>query len=90
MNDTDAYKNAKRYVERKVGFYIHLAIYVVVNTGLIAVNLSVGSGVPWALGPLLGWGIGIFFHGLAVFLHAPGSSWKQRMIEKEMRRNTPQ
>jgi hypothetical protein len=80
-----AYQTARRHVERKLGFFIHLSVYAVVNTGLMLLNLLHHSGKPWALAPLLGWGIGLSFHGLAVLLHAPGMNWKQRMIEKEMR-----
>lgn len=86
MENTIAYRDAKRHVERKLGFYAHLSVYVIVNTGLIALNLSSGSGKPWALFPLAGWGIGLLFHGLAVSLYAPGAKWKQRMIEKELKK----
>jgi hypothetical protein len=42
----------------------------------------------WVLWPLAGWGIGLLFHGLAVFLRAPGASWKQRMIENELKKTS--
>jgi hypothetical protein len=32
----------------------------------------------------MGWGIGLFFHGLGVFASFKGDSIKERMIEKEM------
>lgn len=34
----------------------------------------------------MGWGIGLLFHGFAVFLHTPGAAWKERMIENEMKK----
>lgn len=80
------YRDAVRHVERRIGFFIHLAVYLVVNTGLMLLNLTLHDGPLWALGPLFGWGIGLLFHGVAVFLHAPGASWKQRMIENELRK----
>jgi hypothetical protein len=86
MEETNNYRDAKRHVERKLGFFIHLAVYVVVNSGLILLNLSQQHRVFWALAPLLGWGIGLLFHGAAVFLGAPGRTWKRRMIEKELER----
>jgi hypothetical protein len=89
MNDTTAYRDAKRHVERKIGFFIHLTVYLVVNTGLMTFNLLHKPGVLWAFGPLLGWGIGLLFHGFSVFLHAPGAAWKQRMIENELNRHRP-
>lgn len=80
-----AYRQARRQVERKLGFWLHLAVYLCVNTGLVALNLAQHHGKPWALGPLLGWGIGLLFHGLSVWLRPP-SAWKQRLIAKEMER----
>lgn len=86
MENTTHYRDAKRHVERKLGFYIHMSVYVMVNTGLITINLLGSSAKPWALFPLFGWGIGLLFHGLAVFLHAPGAAWKQRMIDNELKK----
>lgn len=76
--------NATRRVERKLGFFAHLGVYLLVNTGLIALNLLQTHKPFWAAGPLLGWGIGLLFHGLKVFMQLP-PAWKQRMIEQELR-----
>lgn len=83
--ENTTYLDAKRRVERKIGFLIHLAVFVTVNTGLILLNLLLVPGKTWAIWPLSGWGIGLLFHGLTVFLHAPGAAWKQRMIENELK-----
>jgi hypothetical protein len=32
----------------------------------------------------MGWGIGLFFHGLGVFASSKGDSIKERMIEREI------
>jgi hypothetical protein len=79
--------DARRHVERKIGFFIHLAAYLIVNSGLILFNLLVVPQKLWAFWPLLGWGIGLLFHGTATFLSAPGATWKQRMIEKELKKH---
>lgn len=84
MEDNTNYRDAKHHVDRKIGFFIHLAVYLVVNAGLIVLNVLQTPGKAWAFWPLFGWGIGLLFHGLAVFLNAPGAAWKQRMIENEM------
>ncbi|WP_420476536.1 2TM domain-containing protein [Noviherbaspirillum sp. ST9] len=84
MERTPAYRDARRHVERKIGFYIHLAVYLAVNTGLVLFNLLAVPAKMWAFWPVMGWGIGLLFHGLAVFLRAPGSAWKERMIENEL------
>ncbi|MGB6055316.1 MAG: 2TM domain-containing protein [Burkholderiaceae bacterium] len=84
MQNADRYRAAERHVERKLGFLIHLVVYVLVNAGLVTLNLLLQPQRPWSLGPLFGWGIGLLFHALAVFLHAPGAAWKQRLIEREL------
>ena len=88
MNDTNpSYQDAKRQVERKIGFFVHLAAYVIVNSGLVLLNFLHNPERPWALGPLLGWGIGLLFHALAVFLNTPGAQWKRRLIERELEKH---
>lgn len=87
MQNRISYHDARRHVERKLGFFAHATVYLLVNSGLVVLNLSQQDGKLWALAPLFGWGIGLLFHGMAVFLHAPGARWKQRMIERELQRN---
>lgn len=87
MMEHIGYRDAKRHVERRLGFLIHLAVYTAVNAGLVFFNLSQRDAVLWSVWPLAGWGIGLLFHGAAVFLNAPGSTWKQRMIEKELEKH---
>ena len=48
------------------GFFFHFSSYVLVNLILIAVNLIFTPDRLWFYWPLLGWGIGILAHGLAV------------------------
>jgi hypothetical protein len=84
--DTDAYEKAKRRVEEKIGFFSHLGVYVVVNVVLLLINLTQSRGDYWFYWPLFGWGIGVFFHGMGVFVWGEGSGLKERMIEKEMGR----
>ena len=82
--ETEAYEKAKKRVEEKMGFYSHLAAYLVVNAILLVINLTQSPRDLWFFWPLLGWGIGVFFHGMGVFVWGEGSSLKDRMIEKEM------
>ncbi|QAU33768.1 2TM domain-containing protein [Janthinobacterium sp. 17J80-10] len=79
-------RQATRQVERKIGFRIHLSVYIIVNTGLIVLSQLTTPGHFWPLGPIFGWGIGLAMHGMAVYLRADGSRWKQRMIEQEIRK----
>ena len=84
MEDRDIYKKAAERAEAKIGFYTHLAVYVVVNLLLVVVNLWTSPDHYWFQWPLLGWGIGVFFHGLDVFILSGETGIKERMIEKEM------
>ena len=86
MEKQDVYQQAKGRVEAKLGFFVHLAVYAGVNLLLIMINLLTAPGHLWFLWPLLGWGIGLFFHALHVFAFTGGSAIKERMIEKEIAR----
>jgi hypothetical protein len=61
------YKQADRELEREEarrGFTIHAIVYAVVMTGLIILNLTVATEFPWAVFPLICWGIGLTLHYL--------------------------
>jgi hypothetical protein len=88
MNSTDKftirdYEKAQRRVEDKIGFYIHLSVFVVANSFFIYLSLS-QSNYFWAKWTLLGWGIGVFSHGFKVFSKTGVSDWKRKLIEKEI------
>ncbi|MFK7776936.1 MAG: 2TM domain-containing protein [Gimesia sp.] len=80
------YEQAKTRVEKKIGFMIHAGIYVVVNAGLITLNLIRAPDKHWFIWPLLGWGIGLLFHAIKVFVFGSATNWKEKMIEKEQSR----
>ena len=86
MQDQDVYERARRRVDAKIGFYIHLVIYVAVNILLVVLNLKYTSDNLWFFWPLLGWGIGICFHAMGVFVFPSGSPIKERMIQQEAER----
>ena len=90
MEKDETYQRAKRRVEAKIGFYIHLAVYIGVNVLLIIVNLLTSPQYLWFKWPLIGWGIGIFFHGMATFIFS-GRTFQEikgRMIEKEIKKES--
>lgn len=86
MDEDKAYERAKERVEEKVGFLSHLAAYVIINAFLLFLDYRDNKTIDWAYWPLIGWGIGMLFHGLNVFAFGEGSAWKERMIKKEMKR----
>jgi hypothetical protein len=58
---------ARRAGGARAGFLIHLAIYLIVNALILGVNLLASPGNLWFYWPLLGWGVGLAAHALAVF-----------------------
>lgn len=75
---------ASRRAKAKLGWFIHAAVYVIVNVGMVA--LSLANGRHWAVFPLLGWGVGLLFHALAVWVFHPGGGLMTRMVERERAR----
>ena len=86
MKNQKTYLRAKKRVEAKIAFYLHLAAYIVVNLLLIVINIATSTDYLWFKWPLLGWGIAIGFHALMTFVFSGGSVIKEKMIEKEMER----
>ncbi len=74
----EEYKKAYREIkkeEARMGFLVHLIVYIFVNTLLIVINLLYSPEDIWFFYPLIGWGIGISMHYLF------GVRW----IEKELK-----
>ena len=74
MLTTDQYKRAElelTVAEAKRGFKIHAAVYALVMTGLIVLNVLLiaftDANFPWVVFPLVGWGIGLTFHYVDAF-----------------------
>lgn len=78
-------KAAKKRVEALRDFYWNLTSYIVVNLFLTFLDLRDGH-YSWAFWPLLGWGVGVLFHGVEVFGFFNTYTWKDRMIQKELER----
>lgn len=87
----EAYLRAKKRVDQIVGFYWHLAAYIVINIFLIILigtQRNDGSSF-WSFGTFATaffWGIGLCFHFLAVF--GPGflfgKNWEDKKIKEFM------
>ena len=75
---------AERRADAKLGFRGHLIAYVVVNLGLVAVNLITSPGSYWFVWPMLGWGIGLVAHAVSVYAYV--GDHRERMIEEELNR----
>lgn len=86
MENTEAYQSAKKRVEAKMGFYIHLSVYVAVILLLVVINFSTSSNTIWFHWPMMGWGIAVALHAFAVYVFSGRFAATEKMIEKEMNR----
>ncbi|QXP74076.1 2TM domain-containing protein [Tenacibaculum sp. HL-MS23] len=96
-SEEQKYILAKKRVEKIKGFYIHLAVFIVINIFISAVIVfglmndgtynfieavtHFGTYSTW-----LFWGIGLFFHWLGVFGSNLffGKDWEKKKIEQYM------
>ncbi|MHA6325896.1 2TM domain-containing protein [Roseivivax sp. CAU 1753] len=86
MEQTEAYQSAKKRLEARMGFYTHLSVYVAVILLLVVINLLTSSGSLWFQWPMLGWGLALALHALAVFVFPGRFGVTEEMIQKEMRK----
>jgi hypothetical protein len=81
LSAEEAERLVRRRAGAKLGWFIHAAAYVSVNTFLVALSFVSGKG--WAVFPLLGWGLGLAIHGAVVWLASPGSALHERLLQAE-------
>lgn len=87
MNSEQQYKQAKKIVKRKKGFYGHLAAFC--GVGFFFFMISFFNKDPMAMMPMICWSVGLIIHYLNVF-GFPGKEkilspeWEAREIEKEI------
>lgn len=88
-NEQKMYLKAQKRVEDIKGFYGHLTSFIVVNIGLITLNLGTSPKHLWFLYPLIGWGVGLMAHGMSVFNYMPflNSDWEERKIRELMEKD---
>ena len=77
---------ARKRAGAKMGWYAHACMYVVVNLFLFAISYLGLRNRAWSMYPVLGWGLGLALHGVAVFVLGGGSGLRERMVERERER----
>ena len=85
-NDDDLLQRALKRVKLKLGFYIHLGLYVLANGGIALLQHYNGGGSQMQSGPLLGWSLGLAIHGAVTLLSLQGDGMHERMVEEELKR----
>nr|WP_316639870.1 2TM domain-containing protein [uncultured Roseateles sp.] len=83
MNEAQLRKTAKRRVKLKMGFLIHLLVFVAVNGGLWLMT-SINGGGHWRVFPLWGWGLGLAIHGLVTLISLQGQGLRERLLDSEL------
>ena len=81
-DEADLRTRAMERVQRKREFWSHLAAYVLVNVALIVIWAMTGTGFFWPVFPLLGWGIGLFFHGWETYAAGPTEARVRREMDR--------
>ncbi len=83
-NEEQRYNQAKKRVEDIKGFYGNLTSYIVLNIFFFVLNILTSPKHLWFYWPLLGWGIGVIFHGMKVFNYSPflGKNWEERKLKE--------
>ncbi len=85
-NEQELRDQAKKRVDMKMGFLVHLTVFVAVNLGLFVLNSLTGS-PRWHVFPLWGWGLGLAVHGLVTLLALmSGGGLRERMMAAELER----
>ena len=84
--ENSKYVRAVERVQKLKEFYQNLVSYVLVIPFLIFINLNYSPQFQWFWFPMIGWGIGVFFHWLEannynVFL---GKNWEEKKIKEIM------
>ena len=84
MDEHERIAKAAQQVDKRIGFYVHLVVFLLVCGGLAAVNWFATPEVWWAQWPFLGWGLAVIFHALCAFGGGPNfvAGWRLRKIRE--------
>jgi len=84
MDEHERTAKAAQQVDKRIGFYVHFVVFLLVCAGLAAVNWFATPEVWWAQWPFLGWGVAVVFHALCAFGSGPHfvGEWRLRKIRE--------
>ncbi|WP_420572689.1 2TM domain-containing protein [Kordia sp.] len=82
----DQYIQARKHVERLKEFYYNLLSYCLVIPFLAFINWRTSWEFQWFWFPMFGWGIGVAFHAMSVYVEDGrfGKNWEERKIREYM------
>ncbi len=81
-----------RAKEGRIGFFVHAAIYVLVNILLLVINLMFVPQFLWFFFPIVGWGIGLVMHYLFAvqFVRRETEHWQAKVEDRARAIHTQQ
>lgn len=77
---------AHKRAAAKLGWYVHAFFFVIVNLVILALSRHGLGSRPWSVVPVLGWGLGLTLHGMAVFVLGSGNGLREHLVQKERER----
>ena len=86
MSAEEIERVARKRAGAKLGWYVHAAVYLVVNGAMFLASMYGLRQRPWTIFPAMGWGLGVLLHGIAVFLLGSGSNLRESLVQKERER----
>jgi len=79
------YERARERVKEIKDFYSHLVTYICVMAFLVFINFKYTPEHLWFYWPMLGWGIGLLFHGLKAYdITFMSKNWEDKKIREFM------
>ena len=89
MSEQGKYDRAKQRVESLRAFYNHLIIYVVVNIGLVVINLVTSPRSLWFYWVTIFWGVALLIHAFSTFGRKAflGREWEEQKIKDYMEKD---
>jgi len=84
--ENNSYIKAVEKVEKIKEFYQNLITYLIFIPVFIFINLRFSPQFYWFYFPIIGWGIGVIFHGLDVYNYNIflGKNWEEKKIKELM------
>ena len=84
MTDQEGYDRARKRAKKKLDFYNHVKVYVVVNAFLFLLNWFTAPDYWWAMWPLMGWGIGLVLHAASIYVFNEDEETLEKLTQREL------
>jgi hypothetical protein len=84
LQDYERAETEIRAQDGRISFYVHAAVYALVNILLLVLNLAFVPGFLWFFFPLIGWGIGLTMHFLfgLLWIRNETAGWQAKVEQR--------